>query len=612
MGQMTAAGVQKQARTSKASVAGEPQRKHDRYRKKKPILQRSAIGSDQETVTHAVHELLRSSEAPDAAGLAFVEPSLRQDFSQIPVHSRLQANIQARLTVNTPEDIYEQEADRVANQVLATPAHAAGAPMPIQRFTDQPAGQAEAAPVNVDQALAAPSRPLEPALRNDMEKRFGYDFSSVRVHSDAAAEQSAREIGANAYTVESNIVFGAGRFAPGTHEGRRLLAHELTHVVQQSRRGASLQRQTATEVCPPHYDPGEEAKSHTAKGILDVDVTHAGFFSILSEFLAANDTDAMMVADFEVDSGEIRPSTKSYLAQLIRAYKPTDTLEFIGFSDCVGLESRNLSLRIKRARSVADLFPSSGLKIIVGAPSSLYPPTGQYMAKNTSIIGRALNRSVIIRHPKQPPKPPEQPEPPHANIKMEEPDSKNCSQEQRRQLAIAFPAARMMAERALDAVTDTRRIYEGEVIKFLLKRHFGKDALSNLPGIRAGFSKILNNWRNWESLSECELQTKKECTHKDVHLVVLAYVKEKRHLISPNTSYGTLHVCEAAFNTPWDMQRLSTIILHELSHRLDNTDDEKYCGFEGQGKCSSLSTKDAIDNADSYAQFAHEYFNASL
>jgi hypothetical protein len=67
-----------------------------------------------------------------------------------------------------------------------------------------------------------------------MEQRFGHDFSRVRVHSGADAEQSALDVNANAYTVGHNIVFGAGRLAPGTYEGRRLIAHELTHVVQQS------------------------------------------------------------------------------------------------------------------------------------------------------------------------------------------------------------------------------------------------------------------------------------------------------------------------------------------------------------------------------------------
>ena len=146
------------------------------------------------------------------------------------------AGLQTKLRINEPGDAYEQEADRVADQVLAQPAHpdVSSAPPRIQRFTGQSSGQMGAAPASVDRVLAGSGRPLEPALRQDMEQRFGHDFSRVRVHSGAAAEQSARDIDAHAYTVGHYIVFGAGRFAPGTHEGRRLIAHELTHVVQQS------------------------------------------------------------------------------------------------------------------------------------------------------------------------------------------------------------------------------------------------------------------------------------------------------------------------------------------------------------------------------------------
>jgi hypothetical protein len=140
--------------------------------------------------------------------------------------------LQTNLTVNEPGDVYEREADRIADQVMATPAHPAvrGAPLPIQRLAEQPTGQA--APSSVDQALASPGRPLEPALRQDMEQRFGHDFSRVRVHTDAAAEQSARDVNAHAYTVGHDIVFAKGRFAPATHKGRRLIAHELAHVAQ--------------------------------------------------------------------------------------------------------------------------------------------------------------------------------------------------------------------------------------------------------------------------------------------------------------------------------------------------------------------------------------------
>jgi hypothetical protein len=144
--------------------------------------------------------------------------------------------IQAKLKVNEPGDCYEREGDRIADQVMATPTNStvSGAPPHIQRFTGQPTGQMDSAPGSVDQTLASPGKPLEPALQQDMEKRFGHDFSRVRVHSGAAAQQSAEDVNASAYTVGHNIVFGANRFAPATHEGRRLLAHELTHVVQQS------------------------------------------------------------------------------------------------------------------------------------------------------------------------------------------------------------------------------------------------------------------------------------------------------------------------------------------------------------------------------------------
>ncbi len=143
--------------------------------------------------------------------------------------------LQAKLTIGASNDPLEQEADRVADQVLAAPANAVGsdAPPRIQRFTGQSHEQADIAPASVEQALTSPGRPLEPAIRQDMEQRFGHDFSQVRVHSGAAAEQSARDVNALAYTVRKEIVFGSGEYVPESSTGRHLLAHELTHVIQQ-------------------------------------------------------------------------------------------------------------------------------------------------------------------------------------------------------------------------------------------------------------------------------------------------------------------------------------------------------------------------------------------
>jgi Domain of unknown function (DUF4157) len=157
-----------------------------------------------------------------------------------------QFGLQTKLKVNEPGDIYEQEADRIADQVLASPAHSEinSSPPSIQRFSGQSYGQMDAVPASIDHALASPGRPLEAALRQDMEQRFGHDFSQVKVHSDAVAERSARDVNAQAYTVGHNIVFGAGSFVSGTSAGRRLIAHELTHVVQSGKASSQINRQT--------------------------------------------------------------------------------------------------------------------------------------------------------------------------------------------------------------------------------------------------------------------------------------------------------------------------------------------------------------------------------
>ncbi len=92
-----------------------------------------------------------------------------------------------------------------------------------------------------------------------MEPRFGQDFSRVRIHEEAKAVESARAVNALAYTMGHNMIFGEGQYVPGTADGERLLAHELTHVVHQGR-GAplSLQRQAAEEEANDVFAEGPE------------------------------------------------------------------------------------------------------------------------------------------------------------------------------------------------------------------------------------------------------------------------------------------------------------------------------------------------------------------
>jgi len=144
-------------------------------------------------------------------------------------------SLQRKLRNGSSHDALELEADRTADQVLNWPAQspAANTKPPIRRYTGH--AEADGGPVSASVAdlLAGSGRPLDTKLQEDFGKRFGRDFSQVRVHTNAMAAQSAREECAHAYTVGRNIVFAGGAFLPTTHEGRRLIAHELTHVVQQ-------------------------------------------------------------------------------------------------------------------------------------------------------------------------------------------------------------------------------------------------------------------------------------------------------------------------------------------------------------------------------------------
>lgn len=166
--------------------------------------------------------------------------------------------IQAKLKINEPGDTYEQEADRIAETVVESKtspllqrkcACAGGTPCPeceeekkalIQRKTEQSSDiVGTSVPDNFLQNLG-PGQPLDPVNRAFFEHHFGYDFSHVRVHAGGQAAESARAVNALAYTVGSDLVFGAGQFSPYTEAGKKLLSHELAHVVQQGGKSFGL------------------------------------------------------------------------------------------------------------------------------------------------------------------------------------------------------------------------------------------------------------------------------------------------------------------------------------------------------------------------------------
>jgi hypothetical protein len=210
---------------------------------------------------------------------------LAWDFGKIPLFppdrtSRTQAPlpgvIQPKLAVGAVNDPLEHEADRIADQVMRMPAPdlaVSAAPPQVSRKCAEceeeeqkvqrkeagaPALSLSEAPASVHEILRSLGKPLDAATRSYFEPRFGCDFSTVRIHTGESAGKSARDINAHAYTSGHNVVFASGQFAPGTTDGRKLLSHELAHVVQQSggstgagvreRSQQAVQRQKAPDI----------------------------------------------------------------------------------------------------------------------------------------------------------------------------------------------------------------------------------------------------------------------------------------------------------------------------------------------------------------------------
>lgn len=200
-------------------------------------------------------------------------------FRRMPVHSKVPSQMQTKLEGKTPDDIYEQEADRVSERVLSMPAPQAVSSQSDdgKRIRKDSAGDRSGeangtperkelsgasgwtltgAPALVHAVLNSPGQPLDAGSRAFFEPRFGHDFGHVRIHADGLAATSARAVDAQAYTVKEHIAFGPGQYAPATLRGRKLLAHELTHVMQQSTSANQLRPGSAIVTAADHAGSG--------------------------------------------------------------------------------------------------------------------------------------------------------------------------------------------------------------------------------------------------------------------------------------------------------------------------------------------------------------------
>ncbi len=170
--------------------------------------------------------------------------------------------IQARLTIGQPNDQYEQEADRVADQVVNSSAN----PQPLiqrkcrdseqkVRLQTKPSDQtSQSTPVDIEQSIQqsrGSGSPLSPSARSFMESKIGADFGQVRIHTDSTAHKLSAKLNAQAFASGNDIYFNKGKFNPETRSGKHLLAHELTHTVQQR---ASVQKKIQKQDQPQSSD----------------------------------------------------------------------------------------------------------------------------------------------------------------------------------------------------------------------------------------------------------------------------------------------------------------------------------------------------------------------
>jgi hypothetical protein len=181
---------------------------------------------------------------------------------------------QPELKISSPSDASEKEADRLAGEMMRAPdgpsqtglKRSRGSAALNQSRTSSASGESANADLSslVEQGTSSGGHPLDQSTRAFMEQHFAHDFSDVRVHTDGAAAESAQALSAHAYTIGNNIVFGADKYRPQTGPGKRLVAHELAHVMQQQAgiQTALIQRDCSDpDFCQPYLTPGDAASA---------------------------------------------------------------------------------------------------------------------------------------------------------------------------------------------------------------------------------------------------------------------------------------------------------------------------------------------------------------
>jgi outer membrane protein OmpA-like peptidoglycan-associated protein len=276
----------------------------------------------------------------------------------------------------------------------------------------------ETVPPIVHEVLRSPGQPLDAETREFMEPRFGHDFSQVRVHTNAKAAESARAVNALAYTVGRNVVFGLGRYSPHTGVGRQLLAHELTHTLQQQYSAGIVQQNFELE--PTNNNTYEQEAMWAADQVLMDNTPIINDFTPIQPSIqrvcgsraigspsGCNPVGGVSVFDissssdelylFERNCDDFQSGEEGRLRGLVTRFGPSDVAEIHGFASEEGPIDFNEHLSCARALEARSVLIGAGL-----SPTNI----GTVFKHGATPGPRPEHRSVVIPLPTPTPSPP--------------------------------------------------------------------------------------------------------------------------------------------------------------------------------------------------------------
>ncbi|NER78630.1 MAG: DUF4157 domain-containing protein [Leptolyngbya sp. SIO1D8] len=488
--------------------------------------------------------------------------------------------LQTKLTVGPSGDKYEQEADQVAAKVVDI-IHDPVAQSPVQRYADADRmppqmwpqmriqrynrndhvqtkltpnqvgkeGGAVSEDVNseIERAKGGGQR-LDHGLQRSMGKAMGTDFSGVRIHTDATSDRINQTIQAKAFTTGSDVFFRQGQYNPGTKSGQQLIAHELTHVVQQ---GQAIQRTLA---------PEEEAQIKNIKVSDDEELQKkpddnahivGGDNSKPSGLIQRKGHEDIPRHQNDTGSGDI--------SLISRARKG----KFSGATNLSQEQKDKLSTGVKDAQALADRAIAS-----IGTVEGQVSQQGWVM---TAMSGDG------------------------AVFEDEFAGQVNGEQEAIDMLAKAKQAYR----RSKQGLSNPIKLVEANPAEMTSEDTLGyvKKPLQHIDNTTKydddgkplyNASKPLVNWRNKAS----------KWSTKTYRIINMPFLGPQRP--------GSIHLQFGTWLSDQPEEKVAHVILHEATHKFANTDDHGY----GSGQGNRLEPKKAIENADSYPYFARNLSGA--